>query len=227
MKSNIKTLFALITLLLYTSASYAEYRWVKDTLYVPLRSGMGNQFRILDPGLKTGTRLKWVENIEDGKDTWAKVITDKGVSGWVRGQYLIDEPTSAQKLTQALAKLKKIEDNNLEIKTQLENSSTSSNQLSKDLSKANRQIKELSQELVDLKQVSGDAINLHNNHQRLMQNHQLLQTELDIMKAENQRLKDDSSQTFFLYGVGAVIIGVLLTLIIPKLRGRNKYSEWG
>lgn len=227
MKFNIKTLFTLLTLMFFSMGSYAEYRWVKDTLYVPLRSGKGNQFRILDPGLKTGTRLSYIETVEEGGDTWARVKTADGVEGWVRGQYLIDQPTAAQKLTQALSKLKKIEAKNQDYKSQLNDTNKSSGQLATDLTDAKQQIKQLTQEFTDLKQVSGDAINLHKNHQTLMQNHQLLQTELDVLKADNQRLKDNSNQTFFLYGVGAVIVGVLLTLLIPKLRGRKRYSEWG
>ena len=227
MKFTTKTLFTLLTLMFFSMASYAEYRWVKDSLYVPLRSGKGNQFRILDPGLKTGTRLTYIETVVEGRDTWAKVKTADGIEGWVRNQYLMNEPTAALKLNQALKKLKKIEAKNQDYKSQLNDTNKSSGQLSSDLSDAKQQIQQLTQELNDLKQISGDAINLHKNHQTLMQKHQLLQTGLDVYKADNQRLKDNSNQTFFLYGVGAVIVGVILTLIIPKLRGRKRYSEWG
>jgi SH3 domain protein len=227
MKFTTKTLFTLLTLMFFSMASYAEYRWVKDSLYVPLRSGKGNQFRILDPGLKTGTRLTYIETVVEGRDTWAKVKTADGVEGWVRNQYLMNEPTAALKLNQTLDKLKKIEAKNQDYKSQLNDTNKSSVQLSSDLSDAKQQIQLLTQELNELKQISGDAINLHKNHQTLMQKHQLLQTGLDVYKADNQRLKDNSNQTFFLYGVGAVVVGVILTLIIPKLRGRKRYSEWG
>ena len=60
-----------------------------------------------------------------------------------------------------------------------------------------------------------------------MEAHQLIQTELDVVKADNERLRNNNDQQFFLAGVAAVVVGVILTLLIPKLRGRKKYSEWG
>lgn len=216
-----------LALLMYATSGYAEYRWIKDTLYVPLRSGMGNSFRILDKGMISGTRLTLVEITEDEKDTWAKVKTDEGVEGWVRAQYLIDTPTAAKQLITANRKIKKLEARSKVLKGNLGENQSSNKQLNKDLNSAQSEAARLSKELAELKRVSGDSIALYTNHQKLMQAHQLIQTELDVVKADNERLKSNNDHQFFLSGVGAVLVGVILTLIVPRLRGRKKYSDWG
>ena len=70
---------------------------------------------------------------------------------------------------------------------------------------------------------------LKKNQQRLQElttELQLQQTALDVLNAENQKLKDSERTTFFIYGVCAVLLGAILTLAIPKLRPRKRYSEW-
>lgn len=223
-----KKILVLLALLTYTTASYAEYRWVRDTLYVPLRSGMGNSFRILDKGLISGTRLTLIEITQDANDTWAKVKTEKGVEGWVRAQYLIDTPTAAQKLITADKKIAKLEKQNRELRDSLSGKSSSNKTLSSDLKAAQNQASDLAKQLEELKRISGDSIALYENHQKLMETHQLIQTELDITKADNERLRSNNDQQFILAGAAAVLLGVFLTWLIPKIfNRRRKYSEWG
>ncbi|GAB3105755.1 TIGR04211 family SH3 domain-containing protein [Aestuariicella hydrocarbonica] len=200
----------------------AEYRWVDDTLYVPLRSGKGNQYRILDKGLKSGTRLTVIS--ED--DEWTEVKTSSGELGYVRSQYLKNTPTAGLKLATAEANLSKVTAEYQALKKQLSSAQSSGSQLNQELSEANTRIAELQSELTEIKQVSANAIGLNQRHQELMHEHELMQTEVDILKAENQRLQNDTQNTFFLYGAGAVLLGVILTLIIPTLRRRKRYSEW-
>ena len=56
---------------------------------------------------------------------------------------------------------------------------------------------------------------------------QLQQTALDVLEAENQKLRESERNTFFIYGICAVLSGALLTLLIPRLRVKKRYSEWG
>ncbi|GAA5316793.1 MAG: hypothetical protein AseanaTS_19970 [Candidatus Pelagadaptatus aseana] len=223
-----KKIFVVFALLVYASASYAEYRWIRDTLYVPLRSGMGNSFRILDKGLISGTRLTLIEITEDANDSWAKVKTEEGVEGWVRAQYLIDTPTAAQKLATANSRIAKLEKQNGELRDNLSGKSSSNKTLNAELKAAQKQAKELAKELSELKRISGESISLYENHQKLMETHQLVQTQLDILKADNERLRGNNDQQFILAGAAAVLLGVALTWLIPKIfNRRKKYSEWG
>ena len=114
METTVKTITSLLVIALLsigTSASVAaaEYRWISDVLYVPLRSGKGNQFRIVDSALKTGTRLTVLS--EDTEGGWTEVRTDDGREGYIRSQFLLDTPTAAQRLAQANARTDIVERN--------------------------------------------------------------------------------------------------------------------
>ena len=52
-----------------------------------------------------------------------------------------------------------------------------------------------------------------------------LEREVQLLQQENQALRDTQQQTWFLYGAGVLVSGLLLGLIIPLLR-RRKSSRW-
>ncbi len=199
-----------------------DYRWVSDVLYVPLRGGKGNQYRILDKGLKSGTRLTVLS--EDGE--WTEVRTASGEVGFMRSQFLVKTPTAALKVSAAEAQLSKIQKEYSELKQQLGDARSSGSELSQELQAANSRADQLQAELDELKRISANAVSLNQRHQQLMHDHQIMQTDMDILKAEKERLQDDARNTFFLYGAGAVLLGVIITLIVPTLRRRKRYSEW-
>ncbi|MAZ88711.1 MAG: peptide-binding protein [Cellvibrionaceae bacterium] len=205
-------------------ASAEEYRWVSDVLYVPLRSGKGNKFRILDRGLKTGTRLEFISQDDEGG--WTEVKSEKGEVGYIRSQYLIDTPTAALQLASTRQKLARVESQFKALKGELSSTTSKKQNLSSTLSKLENENQQLQQELTDIKRISADAVQLHERHQTLMHDHQIIQTELDVLKAENQRLANDSRNTFFFYGACAVGLGAFIAWIAPSLRRRKRFSEW-
>lgn len=213
---------ALFTSLPATSAD--EYRWIGDTLYVPMRSGKGNQFRIINKGLKTGTRLTLVN--ADSGDGWTEVRTNGGVTGFIPSHYLMDQPTAAQRLKSAETKLQTLQQEHRELQQRLGESQQDNQTNQSELQRTQQNAQQLQQELTEVRQISAAAIDLHQQHQQLMQDHQLLQTEMDVLKAENLRLQSDTRNTFFLYGAGAVLLGVLIAVIAPNLKPKKRYSEW-
>lgn len=81
-------------------------------------------------------------------------------------------------------------------------------------------------ELQEIKKISSEAIEMSNHLQRLTTELQLQQTALDILEAENQKLRESERNTFFIYGACAVLSGVIVAIVIPKLRLKRRYSEW-
>ena len=217
-------LFLIALLILLANTAYAEYRWIGDSIYVPLRSGAGSQYRILNKGLKTGTRLTVIS--KDPDSDWTHVRTERGQEGYVQNQYLMRTPTAAQRLAEAEQKLADTRQQYQELKSQLSQSQSSGSQLTQNLDTAQAQVRQLTQELDELKRISSDAVNLHNSNRELTHNFQLLQTELDVLKAENQRLQNDTRNTFFVYGAAAVLLGVIIALVVPNMRRKKRYSEW-
>ena len=75
-------------------------------------------------------------------------------------------------------------------------------------------------------EASANALALDDSNKSLMETNQLLQHEIDVLKGENERLEDGSSQEWFLNGALAVGFGVLLAIVIPRLSPKRKHNEW-
>ena len=54
----------------------------------------------------------------------------------------------------------------------------------------------------------------------------MLQRENDVLKANFEDLQKDRRNESFLYGGLTVFLGAILVVLIPKLRGRKRFSEW-
>lgn len=202
--------------------SAQEQRWVADTLSVPLRSGKGNQYRIINKGLESGTRV----TLLSADTEWAEIRTEGGQTGFMPVQYLLKTPTAGVRLADTETKLARVEAEHQALKAQLKEAAANGDELDLELVEARTRIAELQAELAEIKRISANAVDLHKRHTQLLHTHQVMQTELDVLKAENQRLQSDERNTFFLYGAGAVGLGVIITLVVPALRRRKRYSEW-
>jgi len=218
-------LFLTICCVGFSASANAESRWVSDVLYVPLRSGKGNSFRILNRGLKTGLELTFVS--EDTEEGWTEVRTVSGELGWIRSQYLIDTKPAAIQLATAQKNIERLSRERTKYKEQAKKARSELKSASGDVKTRQKTNADLQQQFNDLKVISGDAVALHARHQSLLHNHKIMETELDVIKSENDRLRDDRTMTFFLYGAGSVLLGVFITLVVPSLRRKKSYSEWG
>ena len=54
----------------------------------------------------------------------------------------------------------------------------------------------------------------------------MLQRDFDVLKANFENLQNDKRNESFLYGGLTVFLGAILVVLIPKLRGRKRFSEW-
>ena len=224
MEGNVRPFLIALLAALLTTTAYAEVRYISDVLYVPLRSGQGTQFRIIDKGLRSGTKLTVVEADPEGE--WTLVETERGVQGWIRNQYLVDEPVAALKLAAAQRRASDQASRSQTLQQQVAQLRQQNQQLTSSLTERDKQGQALGDELEEIKKISAGAIDLNSRHQKLMEDHQLLQTEIDVLKAENERLADKSLQTWFIYGAGAVGLGVVIALVVPAVRPRRRYSDW-
>ncbi len=215
----------LATALSFTSAVQAqEYRWVSDVIYVPMRSGKGNQYRILDSAVRTGTRLKLIS--EDKEAGWVEVENAKGQVGFIPIQYVIDRPTAAIQLEATSKKLQDLQTKYNELRNELRNTDSTRADLHDQLQSVTAENQKLATELDTIRRVSADALSLNKRHQQLMKDHQIMQTEMDVLKADNERLRKEDRNTFFLYGALAVLLGVIIAIVAPLLRRRKRFSEW-
>jgi SH3 domain protein len=197
-------------------------QYVNDQLIITLRTGQGSQYQILKT-LPSGTRL---EVLETGEDTgYTKVRVADGMEGWVLSRYLTPEPIAKEKLAVAESKLQRLLEQNNALKEELVNLKKSSADLEAERNALLSQTDSASAELERLNQVAAQPILLDKQNRELKQQNVSLEKELQLIQQENQVLKERSQREWFIAGAGVLLGGMLLGLILPKLRWRKK-SGW-
>ncbi len=216
------TAAALIAVSAPVSALGGDTRYITDQLHVPMRSGKGNEFRILHSGLPSGTKLALLEDAPD--EGWSRVRTPSGEEGWVRRQYLVSEPVAEIKLQKAEADLARFEA--MDLGGEVRRLEGENQKLSNALTAEQEKSQQLAKELKELKALSADAVTLNQRHQKLLHQHELLKQEQVMAEAEIQRLSGSESQKWYMYGALSVGLGAILAMIAPHFRPRRRRSEW-
>jgi SH3 domain protein len=204
-----------------TSAAQ-EVGYVSDVFHVPVRSGAGTQFRIVHAGLRSGTRVE----VHEVEGDWARITTDSGIEGWMPAQYLADDPPARNQLAQAEQRLAAVQKQNAELKAQVQQLQQENSLLQQQVEEYKQEAAQATEELAELRTLSADAINLNRRHRELLEQHQLLQTTVDALRAENDRLASDTTVNKWLYGAGLLVFGMLLSIIIPVLKPKKRFSDW-
>lgn len=207
---------SLLTLSLASVPSIAADKYVSDVIYIPVRSDKNPQASILQQGVASGTKLKFIRE-ETGTDNnlWSLVTTPDGTEGWVRSQNVTDKPTAALQL----AALSNSSRDVLALQTE-------NGQLKEQLAKVQQEHQQLLADTEDMRQAATTAFNLEEEHQRMLKDNQLLQTHADVLKAENEKLKNTDRFNHWIYGGGLVFGGVFLSFILQAFGRRKRRSEW-
>lgn len=200
----------------FSLPSFAENRYVTDIISVPLRSDKDNQAGVLKSGLTTGTKLKFIREEEDSnKNKWSQVMTPDGIEGWVRSQNLINEPTAAIKLetlTSGSSNIVELQKQNMTFKSELES--------------LNATYQTLLKETEEMRTATTSDINMEQENQKIHREFQLVQTERDVLKAENYLLKKYDKNQQRIYGGLLVLSGIILSFILQSFGKKRRRSDW-
>jgi SH3 domain protein len=219
MKILLAAVFALISTTLLAKTVY-----ISDEYRVPLRKSPCPRCSILHRGIKSGTALNLVEINEEG---WSHITTQGGLDGWMPSHYLQNTPIARERIVSMETKLGVAENKAGALAEELNTLRQANTELSTELQSAQSTSSEVSSELNTIKKISSNAISINQQNQKLLERNGMLQSEIDVLKAANDQLSSRERNTWFLYGVFAVIAGSLLTIIVPRLKRRKSFSEWG
>ena len=100
-------------------------------------------------------------------------------------------------------------------------------ELSDTVSKVEYDKDQISRRLSEVVGISSDPVALNNQNEALVKQNHVLQSNNDVLIADIEILENNRRNQSFLYGGLTVFMGALLAILIPKLRGRKKFSEWG
>ncbi|PFG09210.1 MULTISPECIES: TIGR04211 family SH3 domain-containing protein [unclassified Marinobacter] len=221
------TPFRLLVVLVFVFSSIAAAQartvWVDDKIYLPVRSGAGNQFRIIENAVPSGTAMELLESDQNGH---SKVRTAKGTVGWVASQYLSTTPIAATQLAQVRKELETAQAEVRQMQDLLANITGERDSLQNSESSLADRSSELMAELKRIKDIASNAINLERRNGELLEENQKIRNELEVLTAENERMEAGKESDFMLLGAGLVLGGVLLALLIPMLKPTRKNDNW-
>lgn len=213
--------FLSFTLSLTPGFAAAETQYVSDHLVITVRNGQGAQFKIIKT-LESGEHVKVLEVTETG---YTQVETTDGIEGWVRTQYLTDSPVASERLVRVEARLLKTRIALKKVRESFSLLKSDHTNLTQDQATLSANKKQLDTELARLNKVAKKPILLDRENRKLQEQNVTLEKDLQRLNQENFSLKDRSQREWFIAGALVLFGGIILGLIIPKLRGRKR-SSW-
>ena len=145
----------------------------------------------------------------------------------MEAQYLVEEPIARIQVGLQKKELAALKKQNSDLEANYRELRNESKALRDQLDNALGNSEILERELNEIKTISSDAIAMSQQNEQLVKNNHMLQRENDALKANVDDLQRDKRNESFLYGGLTVFLGAILVIIIPKLRGRKRFSEWG
>ena len=219
-------IFILLLGIFNTSVLHAqqETRYIRDILYVAIRESQDNGSEIVRAGLTSGTPLKLLEETSDG--VYSRVATADGEQGWIQTQYLSEEPAAKDLLDQARARAAAMEKERNELAASYSELETRFAETSNKLDQLSQHNKQQMTELERVKSLSGNAVQLDREYKQLLSEKQALENRMLAITTENSQLKSRMENNDFLNGALAVFLGVIITLVVPRLWPSRRKSEW-
>jgi SH3 domain protein len=218
------------TLIFWTPSLYAQQggskssqRWVSDQFEITMRSGKDKRKAIVRM-LPSGAQLELLE--EDTDAGYSRVRVSSGAEGWVLNRYLMKRPPARLVLPDLESRLRKSQEKRSELEREIRDLRTERGELQRQSGQLEKSGSNLQGELDEIRQLSSSVIEVNDQNKqlkrRLIENERLL----DELKAENNRLAARSNREWFVIGALVVIFGILIGLILPRIRWRKK-SGWG
>jgi len=214
-----------MTLLCLPAANAQDTQYISDMVLVPVRSGAGYDYRIVNRGLPSGTALLVVGQSDDGE--WTEVETRGGTRGWIPTQYLQQEPPAGLLINDMRLELEQVRGERDRVASQLNQSSSEVNEADETIVSLNTRLESTEAELTEVKRVSAAALDLDLMNQQLVAELESERSEADLLRLENVRLRERIANNQMMDGALAVLLGVILAVVAPRLwPKKNRQTGW-
>jgi SH3 domain protein len=200
-----------------------ETRYISDMVLVPIRSGPGSDYRIINRGLPSGTVLIVYGQSDDGE--WIDIESPGGTRGWIPAQYLQTDPPAALLINDLRVELEQFRGERNRLVNQLDASSSEVDEAGGRVDQLESALETTRAELTEIKRVSAAAIELDLMNQQLVAELESERSEADLLRLENVRLRERIANNQMLDGALAVLLGVILAVITPRLWPRKRRQD--
>jgi len=190
--------------------AHAEIRYIVDQAKLPLRSGQSTSHaivRMLPSGMA-------VEILEQSSTGYTHIRIKDGKDGWILSRYLMKEPAARTRLIAAEKELSKFH--------QLKQEKTALEQKQIQLRNENNK---LQNELTHIRITAANAVAIADENNALKSKAEQAEQAFEALRQETSEIRNGSQQRWFMLGGGAILLGILLGLILPRLKFRRK-DRW-
>lgn len=214
--------FLIAALLTLAAAAQAETRYASDELEIALRSGTSTQHRILRM-IPSGTPLQVLQH--DEASGYTKVRAPSGTEGWALTRLLMTTPSARDRLAAAEKKLAELELQSRQRQTRLSETGKEMQTLEQALDQARAENQRLSKQLADIQRTASSALAIDAENKDLKSSMMQMQRDQETLRQENEALRDRTARDWFMIGAGVVVVGIIIGLILPRIRLRKR-SSW-
>ena len=226
-RQTIMTIFcsalALLALVVTVSVTAQETVYVNDKLFVPIRTGAGGDYRIVHKGIPSGTAITQFQLSEDGD--WAEIETRGGTRGWMRAQFLQPEPPAIVLLKQLEQELAEVEADRDRMRASLSATASDAYEAGDAAKALQTELATVKAELAEVTRVSGAALELDAQNRTLATELETQRSESDLLRLENLRLQERVDHNQMIDGAIAVLLGVIIAIVAPRLLPRRRRSD--
>lgn len=227
MKKNtpVKSLFFFFSCLFVSTLAIAEQRYVTDNFEITLRTGPSGSHTI-QRMVKSGTALEVIE--QDEENGYSKVRTSGGTEGWVLSRYLMREPAARVQLANLVKQVTNKEPQSSSIRNQLNLIKTEYGNVNNRITHLENEKKQLQEQLNEIKGTAANVLAIDAENKQLHQKFVETKSELRTIQEKYHALDESNERNWFITGALVLLGGLLLGLIIPKIRWRrrSRYSDF-
>jgi SH3 domain protein len=217
MNRSIKiTIMLAVVLLLTAFAGMAETKYVSNNLAITLRTGPGNNRKIIAQP-RVGTPL---EIIQAGEQ-YSQVRTPGGTSGWVLSRYLTPKKPAVLVLSQLQAEHAQVVQRYNALKQKAAQLGTTTKGLSGDLTATQKALDQLTAEHEALKNEAQGYLKLKAKYEKAVKEATQVRARADKVEKELQQLYSSELNTGLLYGGGLIVLGFIVGFIVKRPRRRS------
>ncbi len=113
-----------------------------------------------------------------------------------------------------------------DLASQLETLGQTAAEIEKNRSELATDKKLLQTELAQIKQAAADTLAIRERNERISTELDTVSADLDAARLRNRALKERAERDWFLAGAGVLLAGMIIGLIVPKIRWKRRRG-WG
>lgn len=221
-------LVALLSVALFWQPASAqgqtETRYVSDQFEVTLRTGpsTGNAISRMLP---SGTELEVLER--DEESGWSRVRTRAGTEGWVLNRYLMRQPAARDRLAALQERFDALRNQSGDQGKLVDDLRQETREASERIRALEAENKRLQAELEEIRRTAANVLTIDKQNRELRQKLSEAEIAVGSLQRENAELGTRRIQNWFMAGGVVMLTGVVVGLIVPRLRFTRRRRRFG